>query len=145
MLNFFAYFFTKSCCFLIDCLSQHLDKKISAVNSVIGPAVKKEIEGLSNGEILLLGNLKLYKEEVANDKDFAKELSKNIDILVNDAFSISHRVLASTVGIACFTRARLAGFQLERELLFLTKAISSPELPFIAVVCPILIFISQER
>ena len=79
MLNFFAYFFTKSCCFLIDCLSQHLDKKISAVNSVIGPAVKKEIEGLSNGEILLLGNLKLYKEEVANDKDFAKELSKNID------------------------------------------------------------------
>ena len=105
------------------------------MNSVIGPAVKKEIEGLSNGEILLLGNLKLYKEE----------LSENIDILVNDAFSISHRMLASTVGIACFTRARLAGFQLERELLFLTKAISSPELPFIAVVCPILIFISQER
>eukprot|EP00250_Pteridium_aquilinum_P011625 c20204_g1_i2 orf=342-2135(-) len=119
---------------IAECLSQHLGKTVSAINAVRGPAVRDTIRALSNGDVLLLGNLQLYKDELANNKDFSKDLAANIDILVNDAFSISHRVLASTVGAACFTSARLAGFQLERELFFLTKATSNPELPFVAII-----------
>lgn len=114
-----------------------MGKRVSAISAVRGHAVQGTIKALSNGDVLLLGNLQLYKEELANNKDFSKELAENIDILVNDAFSISHRILASTVGAACFTSARLAGLQLERELFFLTKATSDPELPFVAIACSI--------
>ncbi|MCO5593767.1 hypothetical protein L7F22_047784 [Adiantum nelumboides] len=120
---------------LAGCLSQHLGKTVSSINAVKGCAVQDAINTLSSGDVLLLGNLQHYKEEVSNDKEFSKELAANIDVLVNDAFSIAHQIRASTVGVTCFTSARLAGFQLEKELLFLTKATSTPEHPFVAIAC----------
>eukprot|EP00249_Psilotum_nudum_P016286 c25759_g1_i2 orf=321-2381(-) len=116
------------------CLSKHIKKEVLQAGGVIGDSVRKIIDKLENGSILLLGNLLLHKEEVANDKDFSRKLAEGIDILVNDSFSIAHRVLASTVGITRFTSARIAGFQLEKELFFLTMAIERCESPLIAVV-----------
>ncbi|KAI5060276.1 hypothetical protein GOP47_0024696 [Adiantum capillus-veneris] len=119
---------------IAGCFSQHLGKTVSTINAVKGGAVQNAITTLSNGDLLLLGNLEQYKEELSNDKEYSKELAANIDVLVNDAFSIAHRILASTVGVTCFTSARLAGLQLEKELLFLTKATSTPAHPFVAII-----------
>ena len=55
---------------------------------------------LKNGEVLLLENVRFYKEETDNDGDFAAELAKNGDVFINDAFGTAHRAHASTEGVA---------------------------------------------
>ncbi|XP_057840708.1 phosphoglycerate kinase, cytosolic isoform X2 [Cryptomeria japonica] len=119
---------------LADYLSISLGKKITAIEGVIGDKVENSIDKMQIGDILLLGNLSQYKEEVANCKDFARNLSARIDILVNDTFCDSHRVLASTVGVARFTYASIAGFHLADIMSLLTETIEKPKHPFIAIV-----------
>ncbi|KAH7444199.1 hypothetical protein KP509_02G069300 [Ceratopteris richardii] len=119
---------------ILDFLCRHLEKTVLFINAVRGDAVQDAISNLAAGDVLLLGNLKQHKEEISNNKEFSKDLAQSIDILVNDAFSISHRIFASTVGVACFTSATLAGFQLDRELYFWSKAINNQERPFVAII-----------
>lgn len=106
------------------------------VDAVAGEEVKARIRSLQNGNILLLGNLKLYKEEDANDAVFSSALTDKVDHFVNDAFRVSHRALASTVGAATSTCARLAGLQLEKELFFMRKIREGLTHPFVAIACP---------
>eukprot|EP01018_Ginkgo_biloba_P032431 Gb_38763 [translate_table: standard] len=119
---------------LADYLSVRLEKRVIVAQGVIGDKVEQSINELKNGEILLLGNLTQYKEEAANCVDFARSLSARIDILVNDAFSESHKVLASTVGVARFTYARIAGFDLAEKLSLFTETLEKPKRPFIAII-----------
>ena len=84
--------------------------------------------------MLLLENVRFYKEEEKNDIEFSKKLSKNIDIFVNDAFGTAHRAHASTAGIADYVSARVAGFLLEKELAYLDGATKKPARPFVAIV-----------
>ncbi|KAL0409960.1 UNVERIFIED_CONTAM: Phosphoglycerate kinase [Sesamum latifolium] len=85
-------------------------------------------------DILLLANLFHYKGERANCSNFAKELASGVDIVVNDAFSESHKVLASTVGIASFCNAYIAGFYFEEGMRKLKKIIKTTKKPYMAII-----------
>lgn len=84
--------------------------------------------------ILLLDNLSQFKEEPANCKEFARLLSSGVDIFVNDAFSQSHRVLASTVAISRFCYASIAGFHFEAVLSQLKNITKTSQNPYVAIV-----------
>lgn len=96
--------------------------------------MEKEIE---NSEIVLLENLSEFKEELSNCSKFAKQLAKGVDIFVNDAFSQSHRILASTVGVSRFCSTCLAGFHFEEGISQLKKAIDIDRKPYIGIVYPL--------
>lgn len=107
--------------------------KVFFANDCVGDEVKKLVESLKSGEVLLLENLRLHAEEEANDQDFAKQLAELCDVYVNDAFGTAHRAHASTEGITHFVKDSVAGLLMEKELEFLGKALNNPERPFVAI------------
>lgn len=115
-------------------LSELLGKSVNFTGQVIGSEVKKAIDSLHDGEVMLLENLRFHKEETDNDPEFSKELASFADIYVNDAFGTSHRKHASTYGMALEFQHRLAGFLVSRELKFLTRIRENPERPFVVIV-----------
>ena len=115
-------------------LSELLVKKVKFTGKTIGVDVKKDIDKLKNGEVMLLENLRFYKGEEQNDTEFAKELASLADIYVNDAFGTSHRAHASTYGMASYFKIKLAGFVVDRELKFLGALIENPERPYLVIV-----------
>jgi phosphoglycerate kinase len=96
-------------------LSNLLNQKVMFLNEVIGTNVVKKSKNISNGKVLLLENLRFYKEEESNSKNFAKELSKVGDIYVNEAFSCCHRAHASVSEITNHINS-YAGQQLVEEI-----------------------------
>ena len=115
-------------------LSELLGKSVNFTGNVIGSEVKKAIDTLKDGEVMLLENLRFHKEETDNDPGFCRELASFADIYINDAFGTSHRKHASTYGMATQFNHRLAGFLVSRELQFLTRIRENPERPFIVIV-----------
>lgn len=114
-------------------LSELLKKEIKMSSDCVGPEVKKAVDGLKVGDVLLLENLRFHKEETKNDPNFAKELASLVDIYVSDAFGTVHRAHASTEGIAHYLPA-YAGFLIEKELNFLGDALAEPKQPFVAII-----------
>lgn len=114
-------------------LSRRLSRAVTLAPDVIGTRVDKLKSDLLNSQILLLENLRFHSEETANDHDFARELAKEIDYYVNDAFGVCHRAHASVVAIAKFVSKAAAGFLVEKELKSLNKIIHTPEKPFVAI------------
>ena len=108
------------------------DTNIAFAPDCIGKATEAMVEDLKNGELLLLENLRFYKEETANDEAFAKKLSAFADYYVNDAFGAAHRAHASTQGITRFIPA-VMGFLMEKELKILGEALQSPKRPFTVI------------
>lgn len=88
---------------------------------------------MTDGEVIMLENLRLNPGEEKNDPEFAKELAENVDVYVNDAFGTAHRAHASTEGITHFVDDCVAGLLMEKELSFLGKALENPERPFVAI------------
>ena len=80
-------------------LSDYLKQKVFFSNKCVGENVIKKSKEMSEGNVLLLENLRFFKEEELNSQSFAKELSKNGDIYINEAFSCSHRAHASVFEI----------------------------------------------
>ena len=99
----------------------------------VGDEVRKQVEKLQSGQVLLLENLRLHAEEEKNDPEFAKQLAELCDVYVNDAFGTAHRAHASTEGITHFVKDKVAGLLMEKELNFLGKALHDPERPFVAI------------
>ncbi len=99
--------------------------------------IGNEVEGLKRelqaGQVLLLENLRFHQQEKSNDEQFAKELARNVDYYVNDAFGSCHRAHASVVAITHFVKKTAAGFLVEKEVEYLKKLIHSPERPFTAI------------
>ncbi|CAA3011546.1 Phosphoglycerate kinase, chloroplastic [Olea europaea subsp. europaea] len=112
-------------------LSSHLVVK---ADDCIGPEVEKLVSSLPEGSVLLLENVRFYKEEEKNKPEFAKTLASLADIYVNDAFGTAHRAHASTEGVAKFLKPSVAGFLLQKELDYLVGAVSNPKRPFAAIV-----------
>jgi phosphoglycerate kinase len=94
-----------------------------------------EIKGFEKENIYLLENLYNIKDEVANCLKYARELSSGVDIFVNDSFSNSHKVLASTVGVTRFCYACLAGFHFEEKLHLVKNLAEANKKPYVAIVC----------
>lgn len=122
-------------------VSTKLEEILSSFNApvrfsydCIGPETASLVDNLGNGEVLLLENLRFYPEEEKNDADFSKKLASYADIYVNDAFSTSHRKHSSTYGIAKYFDTKLAGFNLARELQYLSQLREKPTNPFTLVI-----------
>lgn len=114
-------------------LSEIIKKDVVKVDDCIGAEVEAQISEMKSGDVLLLENLRFYKEETKNDESFAKQLASLADIYVNDAFGAAHRAHASTEGVAKFLPS-YAGYLIEKEIEFLDNAVANPKRPFIAII-----------
>ena len=113
--------------------SKLLGKDVKLASDVIGDEVKKEVEALKPGDVLLLENVRFYKEEEGNDPEFAKTLASYGDIYCNDAFGTAHRAHASTEGVSHYLPS-YAGFLIEKEVKFMAPLLENPEKPFVAII-----------
>ncbi len=100
-----------------------------------GEESRKMVEGMGEGEVVLLENLRFHAGEKQGDEGFAGRLAELADLYVNDAFGTAHRSDASMVAVpgAMKGKPRVAGLLLERELRYLSEAIEHAETPFVAV------------
>ncbi|MBM3191271.1 MAG: phosphoglycerate kinase [Chlamydiae bacterium] len=118
------------------CLSKLLKKEVLFAEDCIGPSVKKQVEDLPRGAILLLENLRFHPEEEHPTKDFAfaKELASLADFYVDDAFGASHRAHSSISAIThYFPKKAAMGLLMEKELSFLQHVFEHPQRPFYAI------------
>ena len=114
-------------------LSRLLGKDVAFVADCIGEAVETAVIGLNNGDVLILENLRYYKEETDNDSEFAAKLAKFGDLYVNDAFGTAHRAHASTEGVTHFFKQCAAGYLMVKELDYLGRVMENPARPFVAI------------
>ena len=114
-------------------LTDLLKKSVYFADDCIGEDTVKIVNDMKECDVLLLENLRFYKEEEANDPEFAKKLASYGDVYINDAFGSAHRAHASTEGVTRYFSKCAAGYLMEKELEYLTKVISNPEHPFVAI------------
>ncbi len=115
-------------------LSQLLEQEVVKCDDCIGEAVKQKIDGLQNGQVALLENLRFHSEEEANDPEFSQQLAANADLYVNDAFGTAHRAHASTEGVTKYLSPCVGGYLIEKELDYLKNAVENPQRPFAAII-----------
>jgi len=113
-------------------LQELLGKPVAFVGEFVGPEAKKAAAALKAGEILVLENTRFVPGETKNDMELARQLSEMGDVFVMDAFGSAHRAHSSTEGVAHYLPA-VAGFLMEKEILYLGAAIADPKRPFVAI------------
>jgi len=119
---------------VIKNLSEKLGTTVQFADDCIGKQAYEKAAALKAGEVLLLENLRFYKEETAGDVAFAKKLSELADVYVNDAFGTAHRAHASTAIIAqFFPDAKMFGYVMGNELKNINKVLNEGEKPFTAI------------
>jgi len=119
---------------IVSYLSKVLGVDVQFADDCIGSQAVEKAGALKPGEVLLLENLRFYKEEEKGDQDFAEKLSKLGDVYVNDAFGTAHRAHASTAVIAQFFPAnKYFGYLMAAEVANAEKVMNSPERPFTAI------------
>ncbi len=119
---------------ILDHLSNELGVKVQFANDCIGDEAKQKAKDLKPGEVLLLENLRFYKEEEKGDKEFSKKLADLGDVYVNDAFGTAHRAHASTTIVAeFFPNDKVMGYVMAAELANAAKLLENPARPFTAI------------
>ena len=113
-------------------LSRLLGMEVKLAKDVVGPDAKALAEGLQEGEVMLLENVRYEAGEEKNDETLSKEFASMAEVFVNDAFGTAHRAHSSTTGVASYLPA-VSGFLIEKELNFLGNALENPERPFMAI------------
>lgn len=113
-------------------LARLLEKPVRFLSECVGTEVQQVVSNLSNGDVLVLENLRFHEGEEKNDPDFAKALATGFDLYINEAFSNSHRSHASMVGVADYLPA-YAGFELQEEVENLKELTENPKKPFVMV------------
>ncbi|MDY7039334.1 MAG: phosphoglycerate kinase [Chloroflexota bacterium] len=113
-------------------LGELLGQPVLTADDCVGPQVQALVKELKSGQVLVLENTRFHSEERKNDSEFARELASLGDVFVNDAFGAAHRAHASTEGVTHYLPA-VAGFLMEKEIEFLSKALESPAHPFVAI------------
>lgn len=115
-------------------LTQLLEKQVifAEDDNVVSDVVKKQVEAMEDGDVLLLENTRYRKEEEKNGEEFAKALASLGELYVNDAFGTSHRAHASNVGVSTYLPSAV-GFLVEKEISIMGKALEAPERPFVAI------------
>ncbi|MGO8678344.1 MAG: phosphoglycerate kinase [Limisphaerales bacterium] len=118
-------------------LQELLGRPVQFLDDCIGDKVEHATQAMKPGDVLLLENVRFYKEEEANDPAFADKLAKVAEVYVNDAFGSAHRAHASTEGVARVVARRggrcAAGLLMERELKFLGDELENPARPFLVI------------
>lgn len=113
-------------------LSKNLKCGVSFSPTVLGEETRERIKLLKDGNVLLLENVRFYKEEEECDMKFAREIASMGDIFVNDAFGTAHRKHATTYGLARLLPNAI-GFLMEKELTNLDTILNNPKRPFVVV------------
>jgi len=114
-------------------LGELIDAPVHQAPEVVGPEVRRGVDRLDPGGVLLLENTRWERGETDNDPGLARELASLGDAYVNDAFGAAHRAHASTAGVAQYLRPAVAGLLLEREVVTLRSIVESPERPLTVV------------
>jgi 3-phosphoglycerate kinase len=110
-------------------LSELSGRQITKTDDCIGPSVSETVSKMSEGDVVLLENLRFHKEEKNNDPEFAKQLASLAEVFVEDAFGTCHRAHASTVGVTEYLPS-VAGFLVQKEIEYFEKVTSDPDKPF---------------
>ena len=110
-----------------------LGRKVKFVDDCIGDKAEDAVNSMSDGDCLLLENLRFYPGETGNDDGFAGSLAKLADIYINDAFGTAHRAHASTAGVPGIVQPAAAGYLMQKELDYLGNAVADAEKPFLAI------------
>ena len=118
---------------IVPNLGNKLGVPIKFADDCIGQSAIEAAQSLNAGEVLLLENVRFYKEEIAGDEDFAQKLANLGDIYVNDAFGTAHRAHASTTVAAKFFDEKCCGNVMQAELENAEKVLSNAEKPFTAI------------
>lgn len=117
----------------VPVLEQLLGKKINFADDCIGDKVESAAQKLDEGDVLLIENLRFYKEETDNDPEFASRIARLGDVYINDAFGTAHRAHASTAGVTDYIDQCGAGYLMMKELNYLQQAVENPKRPFVAI------------
>jgi phosphoglycerate kinase len=115
-------------------LSELLGQEVTKCDDCVGDSVASIVNAMSNGQVVLLENLRFHNEEEANDPEFAKQLAANADLYVNEAFGTAHRAHASTEGVTHYLSPSVAGYLIEKELDYLQDAVDNPKRPLAAII-----------
>jgi len=119
---------------IVSKVEEVLGRKVTFVNDSVGAKVEEIVASAQPGDVVLLENLRFYKEEEAGDEAFAEKLSKLGDVYVNDAFGTAHRAHASTTIVAkFFPNDKCFGFLLAKEIESIDKVLNSTDKPVTAV------------
>lgn len=113
-------------------LQELLNHQVSFATDAIGESAIALTSEMKEGDIVMLENVRFYKEEEENDDEFAKKLASLADVFVNDAFGTAHRAHASTAGVARHLPA-VAGFLMSKEIVSLSKVVYESEPPVVVV------------
>jgi len=114
-------------------LEKLLSTKVDFANDCIGEEAVTKSKALESGQVLLLENLRFYKQEEKGDTDFAQKLANLGDVYVNDAFGTAHRAHASTAIMAQFFTEKGAGYVMKAELENADKVLEKAEKPYVAI------------
>jgi phosphoglycerate kinase len=124
--------------FSLKHLTKHLATLVNAevkfADDCIGESAVRLAAELKPGDVLLLENLRFYKEETKGDEAFSKKLAALADVYVNDAFGTAHRAHASTTIVANFASQKMFGYLMERELTSIDKVLKDTQKPYTAII-----------
>ncbi len=115
-------------------LGELLGKEVKLAPDCIGNEVKKIVDSMNPGDVVLLENLRFHAEEEKNDPHFAEALASLGEVYINDAFGSAHRAHASTEGVTKFIKICAAGYLMQKELNYLGAAVSNPKRPYCAII-----------
>jgi len=119
---------------IVSDVEKLLGKPVKFVADCIGDKAEEAVKSSKAGEVILLENLRFYKEEEKGDEQFAANLASLGDIYMNDAFGTAHREHASTAVIAkFFPEKKLFGYVMQAEIEAIDKVLHQPERPLLAI------------
>ncbi len=114
-------------------LSGLFGRSVSLAPDCVGEEVRRQIDGMKEGEVLLLENLRFHPEEEKNEESFSRALASLCEVYINDAFGAAHRAHASTVGMTRYIQTVAAGFLMMKEVKSLERALVHPQKPYVAI------------
>jgi phosphoglycerate kinase len=113
-------------------LAKLMGKPVAFAEDCVGPVAEAAAKVLKPGEVLVLENTRFHPEEEKNDPELSQKMASLADLYVNDAFGSAHRAHSSTEGVTKYLPG-VAGFLMEKEIQYLSKAIEDPKRPFVAI------------
>jgi phosphoglycerate kinase len=114
-------------------LGELLGKEVKLAPDCVGPETEALVGSMKEGDVVLLENVRFHKAETDNDPEFSTRLAKLGDLYANDAFGSAHRAHASTHGVTQHFDTCMSGFLMEKEISYLSAAVSDPERPYVAI------------
>jgi phosphoglycerate kinase len=114
-------------------LTELLGQDVIQADDCVGEGIKRQIESMGKGQLILLENVRFHPEEEANEDGFSRDLASLASVYINDAFGAAHRAHASTVGMVQYMERKAAGFLMKKEVEYLERVLYNAEQPFVVV------------